>query len=42
MLPENNQQITFQSMENQGNTIKDATFFYFDDLPFKLTKDRLQ
>ena len=33
----NNLQDDFQCMESQGNTMKSTVFFYFDELPFKLT-----
>jgi len=36
MLPENNSQITFQSMENQETLWKALASFYFIWLPLKL------
>jgi len=33
----NNSQDTFKCMENQGKIMKDTIYFYFDDLPVKLT-----
>ena len=29
-------QVSFQSVENEGNTMKNTVFFYFDELPLKL------
>jgi len=38
----NNYQLTFQFMENQGNTLKSTVFIYFDELLLKLTINKLQ
>jgi len=42
MLPGLICKFTFQFMENQGNPMKTTVFFWFDELPLKLAKNRLQ